>query len=188
MFKNCRNYRPPHRCAECRHPLVMHLNFGRCTGCLCMAYVKSLRAKVRETAKKLCLRRSKTRTNYKARLWDVFSKYVRLSYADAQGMVACVTCDAVAHWKEMDAGHYHPRTDGLALYFDLRNVHPQCTSCNRFRRGNLTRYALFLQKTYGPNILMELDEKRRLFAKISEPEYLALIAEYQGKLKQRGEA
>lgn len=84
----------------------------------------------------------------------------------------------------MDAGHYHPRTNGLAVFFDERNVHPQCTGCNRFRHGNLTSYAVSLRKKYGGVILEELDALRQTIRKISAVEYCELIETYQEKLKK----
>lgn len=132
------------------------------------------------------LRRSKSRTNYRKRLWDIFSKYIRLKYADEAGNVVCVSCGEVKHWKSAHAGHYIPKSLGLSIYFEERNVHPQCPGCNKWRHGNLAPYALFLLKTYGPTILEELDAKQRTFEKISEWRYLELIAEYQGKLKALG--
>jgi hypothetical protein len=140
--------------------------------------------KVGLRAKSLGLRRSKGRTNYKERLWKVFSEFIRRREADPHtGLVACVTCGKQDHWKNMDAGHYHARTTGLALYFHEANVWPQCTGCNRFRHGNIPAFSLFLQNRFGPGILPELDEIRRTFRKISETDYLELIAEYQKKLE-----
>jgi hypothetical protein len=130
------------------------------------------------------VQRSRTIGNYKKRAWDLLSEIVRRQAADSAGYLFCVTCEAVMHWKEADAGHYHPRTDGNALFFDERNIHPQCTACNRFRRGNLTRYALYLTKTYGPTILEELDAKRRQFLKITESDYIDMIADYRERLKK----
>ena len=82
----------------------------------------------------------------------------------------------------MDAGHYIPKSvGGSALYFHEKNVHPQCTGCNRFRHGHLTQYALRLQQKYGPGILQELDKLRgQPFVK-SELE--ALIKLYTEKIK-----
>lgn len=128
------------------------------------------------------LRRSKSRINYRKRFWAIFSEYIRRSYSDSNGMVKCVTCDNVAHWKEMDAGHYIPKSLGLAVYFEEKNVHPQCSGCNRFRHGNQTKYALYLLKTYGNDVLHALDALQRTTRKIPEYEYLELIDAYKRKL------
>jgi hypothetical protein len=97
----------------------------------------------------------------KKKVWKVFSIYIRSRDKDFRDQVKCFTCDRVDHWKTMDAGHYIPKsTGGAGLYFHEKNVHPQCTGCNRFRHGNLTQYALRLQQKYGNNILKELDAMR----------------------------
>ena len=115
--------------------------------------------------------------------WDVFSKFIRKREANEDGIVSCFTCGTRGHWKDMDAGHYIPKSISLALRFHERNVHVQCTSCNRFRHGNLTQYALALKKRYGEEILEELDEYRRENEgmRISEPDYRALIERYESK-------
>lgn len=132
--------------------------------------------------KKKGLRRSKSVASVKKRLWAIFSEYIRRKDADVDGNVRCFTCGKVSHWKELDAGHYFAKTNGVAMYFDERNVHPQCTGCNRFRHGNLPMYAINLRKKYGDGILEQLDEARRKILKISSAEYYDLIDNYEEKL------
>ena len=67
--------------------------------------------------------------------------------------------------------------------FMKKNVHPQCTACNRFRRGNLTAYAIALRKRYGESILEELDELKHKSVKYSRSDYEELIEKYKGLLK-----
>ena len=122
----------------------------------------------------------------KKKLWEVFSLYTRLRYADWKDFDTCVTCGAYRHYKEMDAGHYIPKTAGLSIYFEEKNVHPQCDSCNRKRHGNLTNYALFLRKKYGEQILEELDWKRNHPVSITTLEYIRLIDLYKQKLVDLG--
>lgn len=88
----------------------------------------------------------------------------------------------------MDAGHYIPKTAGLSIYFHEKNVHAQCTGCNRFRHGNLSQYALALQRKYGGDILSLLDAARRTQRKIKEYEYEQLIEHYKAKLAEIEEA
>ncbi len=122
----------------------------------------------------------------KRKLWKVFSAYIRLKYADINGNVQCVSCPAVLPWRSSQAGHYLPKSLGLAIYFEERNVHPQCPECNLTRQGNQYPYAIYLLKRYGPTVLDELDAQRRRTLKIPEWRYLELIEEYQGKLKALG--
>ncbi len=117
-------------------------------------------------------------TSYKKFLWRVFSKYIR----QRDGGI-CITCGKKDDWKKMDAGHYIPRTAGLSIYFEEKNVHCQCTTCNRWKHGDLTKYALRLREKYGENILDELDQQRRKIIKISIPEYQEKINFYKKKLE-----
>lgn len=126
----------------------------------------------------------KRAVNLKNKLWKIFSEYIRRREADENGMVSCISCGAVRHWKEIHAGHYIPRSAGLAVYFSEKNVHPQDAACNTFRHGNLSQYALALRKKYGEGILEELDALRRETRKISQVEYAELIEKYKSKLKE----
>lgn len=115
----------------------------------------------------------------------VFNRYIR----ERAGMlfcseIPCCSCGKVYHWQDLDAGHY---IHGCApLRFDERNVHPQCTACNRFRHGNGPGYAAYLVKRYGPDIIIELHNIRQ--ANKATPkrwkrsELLALLDEYTRKL------
>ena len=101
-------------------------------------------------------KRKETLPGLKKKAWTIFSRVVRQSYADDQGYCRCVTCRRSAPWKEMDAGHFVAKNRGGALWFDFRNVHPQCRHCNLYLRGNLIAYTRFIYETYG------IDEVARL--------------------------
>ena len=120
--------------------------------------------------------KSKDKHIYKKRLWQTFSLYIR-----QRDKGICISCGKEDHWRNTDAGHYIPRTAGLSLYFDEKNVHAQCTDCNRLRHGNLTQYAIALRKRYGESILEELESKRSVLRKITEQEYVDLIDLYKKK-------
>lgn len=174
-----------HRCADCREPLDTHPNFGPTTtpGVACKGYVKSLRAKGQLAAKSAGIRRSKSSTSYKDRLWKIVSRCIRQKYADPAGFVACVTCGVVKHWKEQQAGHFVAKKAGLAVYFEEKNIHPQCLRCNKWERGNLVKYAIFMEATYGPGIVQELDALGKSEMQIPEWRYVELIVEWKAKLK-----
>lgn len=119
----------------------------------------------------------------KKRLWKYFSEFIRRLNADEDGNVECVTCGAIRHWKAMHAGHYIAKSMGTAIYFDERNVHPQCPGCNLYKRGNLARYAIFLESKYGKGILQDLDNTQRAGLKMSTADYEEKIHEYKEKLR-----
>lgn len=116
------------------------------------------------------------------KLWKIFSEYIRRKDADSSGYNKCFSCGSVKHYKELDSGHYIPKSVSLHLRFDERNVHPQCTACNRFRHGNLTEYAIALQEEYGQEILKTLDEVRHTQTKYNRFDYEGMIENYQQKL------
>ena len=91
----------------------------------------------------------------KKRLWKQFSIHIRVSAADEQGYVQCVTCPARHLWNsgEIHAGHWiHNRLD-----FEERNIHPQCVRCNYHWNTQVTiAYSVFMARTYGVEVMDEL--------------------------------
>jgi 5-methylcytosine-specific restriction endonuclease McrA len=131
-------------------------------------------------------KKKKRKINLKKKLWTIFSEYIRRKDADENGMVSCISCGVVKHYKQMHASHYIPKSLGLSIYFEEKNVHPGCVTCNLFRHGNLTSYAIALRKKYGETILEELEQQRQRMIKISPGGYEELIERYQAKLDMLG--
>ena len=105
--------------------------------------------------------------------WQIFSQYIRRK---ERGV--CFSCGVRKDWKEMDAGHFrHGRLD-----YDTRNIHCQCTRCNRFLHGNLGVYAEKLVETYGGNILMEIHREAAQIKKWEPQELQDLIEHYQKEI------
>lgn len=69
----------------------------------------------------------------------VFSKYIRLKYADENGMVKCYTCPTVERVEEMQNGHFIGRIN-LSTRFLEQNCRPQCGMCNMVKKGNLEKF------------------------------------------------
>lgn len=94
-------------------------------------------------------------TKEKKKAWAVFSQYIRRKYADTFGMVKCVTCGIVKHYKEMHAGHYIDGRNNTILYDEML-VHPQCFHCNSKHMGclagNKVAYTVFMIEKYGLTI------------------------------------
>jgi len=91
----------------------------------------------------------------------LFSLLVRQSHADFQGYVKCATCGKKMPWRESEAGHFVKRACFLLRWF-LKNVHPQCSRCNKFLNGNEAMHARYIIKTYGVesfNEIMDLKDK-----------------------------
>jgi len=95
----------------------------------------------------------------------------------------CVTCGLVRPWRELQAGHFIPRAQGLATYFDLRNIHTQCYRCNINLGGNGAEYYPYMLKKYGQETVDELRRLSRTVKKISKAEYLEMIEDLEQKLR-----
>lgn len=91
-----------------------------------------------------------------AKAWKLMSIISRTKDADKDGFVKCVTCEKVQHWKEMDAGHFFHASKQRPISYDDRNIHAQCTGCNRYRDGARDEYSCVIVKRYGPETLDEL--------------------------------
>lgn len=96
------------------------------------------------------------RSNFKRKLPNsdqaildgIVSKCVRLASADQSGLVHCVTCGEVYHWKDVDCGHFQKRGN-LATRYNIKNLGPQCRDCNRFNDGENEKFAEFIDNFYG---------------------------------------
>ncbi len=119
----------------------------------------------------------------KKKLDEVFSKFIRMSYANDEGIVKCFTCGKFEIWKYVDCGHYIPR-DCMPLRYDEKNCHPQCKHCNITLKGNYTKYARNLVLFYGKDILDLLELKRRNLMKWTRWEYTILIKHYTEEVKK----
>lgn len=123
----------------------------------------------------------KNLSTLKKSTWKVFSEYIR-----RRDKGICFTCGKKDDWKKTDAGHYIPGSVcGLYLYFSEINVNCQCTACNRFRHGNLSQYALALERKHGKGILQQLEKERVKHKKLvyNEDDYKKLKIIYQEKIK-----
>ena len=116
-------------------------------------------------------------------LWTWFSKYIRLSQANCDGIVKCYTCGTYHHWKNVDAGHYVKR-EHHATKFDERNVKPQCKKCNRFMGGNQDEFAIHLLKDYGPAIIEELNELKHSYFKFTDQWLDEKLEHYKNEFKK----
>lgn len=100
------------------------------------------------------------KTKLKAKLDKYFSLYIRQSYANDRGMVACYTCGKVAPISEMQCGHYISRSH-MATRWDESNARVQCPGCNVFKSGNYTEYAYRLLKEIGQEGMDALMKKKQ---------------------------
>lgn len=125
----------------------------------------------------------KSISKLKKDLDKIYSEYIRSKDANFRGNVRCYTCGKIFHWKQVDCGHYESRSHNNTRY-DERNTKPQCKSCNIWKRGNLTIFAVKLQKEYGTGILEELRKKASRTKQFTIKELEKSIECYKDKLKE----
>ena len=112
--------------------------------------------------------------NSKADNW--FSKFVRLSEADSNGIGTCVTCGLKKHIKGLHCGHFIGRQH-QATRFDEMNAHCQCVTCNTFNEGRKAEYEHYLNSRYG-QVMVDLLKLRGKSTYRRSKFELTKIAEY----------
>ena len=111
----------------------------------------------------------------------IFSRFVRLKYANENGIVKCYTCDLRVHWSMIQNGHFVKRANLYTRWME-DNCRPQCRNCNEVLYGNIL---IFRQRLEADNIATEiLMDSLKLVHKPTREEIRQIIAEYTPKVKQ----
>lgn len=114
----------------------------------------------------------------KKKAWREFSIFIRTRDADDHGMVRCITCPTVAHWKLMQAGHFL-RGRLNANLFDKRGCWAQCYACNIGRDGNVVEYYEVMLSTFGRETIKELKAQNQITHKWGPTELQAIYEFYK---------
>lgn len=115
----------------------------------------------------------------KKKLWEVFSKYIRV-----RDKFTCFTCGRVGTGGGIHAGHFIPKSvSGLSLYFSEEAVNAQCYHCNINLSGNWLAYEEAMIRKHGKERTEELKrEARGIKREYTSEEYAQLIEHYQKKI------
>ena len=78
------------------------------------------------------------------------------------GKCACVTCGKVLRWggkgkAVAQGGHFISRMYTGTLLHPY-NIHVQCASCNKWLNSAPIEYEIFMQHTYGPELVRSLKQ------------------------------
>lgn len=103
--------------------------------------------------------------------WTAFSLYVRTRDT------VCCTCGGPVQ----QAGHF---IDGRhnAVLFSERGVHGQCYHCNVGLKGNKLEYWLFIERTYGREVIEQLMRESKVTVQYKTHDYQRIKQEYLDKL------
>lgn len=123
----------------------------------------------------------KTLSKLKKELDKWFSLYIRLRYASVDGITKCFTCDKIAHYKRMHAGHFMSRRHH-ATRWNEENVQVQCPKCNLFGQGEQYTFGKLLDIRVGDGTSEELQELSRTTVKYMRHEYDEMIKFYKEKV------
>lgn len=126
---------------------------------------------------------NKNKTQLKRELDKVFSLYIRKSWANDLGQVACYTCGKVDDISKMQCGHYISRSH-MNTRWDENNCRVQCYSCNICKSGNYAYYAERLQKELGDKNWKKLMKKRDTTTQWTKDEMIKEILKYRKKLEE----
>ncbi len=123
-----------------------------------------------------------------ARLVDdaavLLQKIRRMESADENGYCRCVTCGKVEHYKNMDGGHYIPRTK-TATKLERYNINVQCKSCNMYRKEeSKCKYSIYMIETYGYDYVKWLNDESKKVKKWVRSEVEDIIQRFKAELKE----
>lgn len=113
------------------------------------------------------------RAKAKEKAWKAFSLYVRTRDKH------CVTCPTGT---AEQAGHF---IDGRnnAVLFSEEGVHGQCYHCNVGLKGNKLEYFLFMERTYGRDVIDRLMVESKTTVQYKTFHFLEIKEKYENKLK-----
>lgn len=111
----------------------------------------------------------------------VYSKWLRISHSDANGICECYTCGKKQHYTQAQCGHFISRSN-MATRFMPHNTKIQCVSCNEYKSGNIDVFMANLEQNQN-GIVQWLQEQGRSVNKPTISDLKELLNEYRYKLK-----
>ena len=125
----------------------------------------------------------------KKKLWPIFSKYIRKSWADETGFLTTVD-GVIVHWQECDCGHLRHNTErnallgGNELWFYENNFAPQSNQGNRNNADDSAqKYMLWAVKTHGVDEVDKMMRMRNLYKLWTLEELEAKYQHYKSKFE-----
>lgn len=112
----------------------------------------------------------------------VFSLYIRIKYADENGIVTCFICDNPYHYLRLDNGHYIKRGNKATRFLE-ENCYPNCKWCNSKHNDNPLPFKEAIER-YKPGLTEYLEEQETSAVyKYDLTELKQMLITYQAKLK-----
>jgi len=109
-----------------------------------------------------------------------FSYYIRLKYANEDGLCKCFTCSYVGHWKrDLQNGHGIGRQHKSTRYSE-DNCKPQCKKCNNWGQGEQAIFAA----NVGKETWDKLEVQKRQLTKRSKFDFEILTDFYKTEARK----
>ena len=126
------------------------------------------------------------KTTPRTKAMNALQKLARVSAADDNGWVKCVSCGFYSNWKDIDGGHYIPK--GHSKYWALRieNVHPPCKGCNGFgmKYGTAANEdTKWMIDYYSRDFVDLMETVKRTSVKLYKKDYIAMTKEWNELIK-----
>jgi hypothetical protein len=160
-------------CISCSVPSYI-FSKGRCKSCATIEDTKKRIYKVKDADELESMQNLIEDLDY------VFSQYIRIKYANKDGIVRCFTSGKDFHWKQIQCGHFISRKNLATRWLEL-NCRPQSEHDNCFLNGNLEVFEKNLEeeRTGSTEYLRELAKE---ISKPSLTDLKEMIIEYRSKL------
>jgi hypothetical protein len=162
------------RCKVC-YEMTYLFSKGRCKQC---ATIEDFQERVQEYEGE----DKESFSNLVSDLDQVFSLYIRMKFADANGIVECFTSGKKYHYKQIQCGHFISRSNLGTRWLEL-NCRPQSEHDNCMLNGNLAAFEKKLNEE-KPGTVEYLRELSRQISKPTISELKSLIVEYRSKMNQ----
>ena len=127
------------------------------------------------------------RRNPRAEALLVAQKLARISRADDDGYVKCVTCGHIGLWNVgFDGGHWIPK--GTSTYWMLEpdNIWPQCKPCNgngMKYHGAESKFTLFMVGKFGAEKVKQMLDDSKKIAKRTTQDFDEFIAKAKAEIR-----
>jgi len=136
-----------------------------------------------ETKEKDKKKRSISISSAKKKADKWFSIFIRLRDSDWQGYAKCITTGKLAHWKEMDCGHFVTRQH-LVTRWEEMNCNSQSKIANGPLGGMQYEHGQAIDRKYGKGTADRLVALGRTTRKFTIGDILEIADKYQAKAKE----
>lgn len=159
-------------CVECDKETYL-FSGGRCKPC-----AQKISILLKQGTK---VEKKETISSMVKELDTIFSTWIRLRYADKDGIVVCYTSDKPMHYRKAQAGHFISRKHYATRWSDV-NVQVQSVRENIFSQGNAPEFGKRLATQYGKQAVDNLFLLRDMPYKLDRLNLRYMIQDYSEKV------